>query len=434
MSQSHLAYWNVEDDILGWDDSLGDLVDQDYRTIIVASGARLPERSIVLCAASANSHRRNRILAIGKVTRKTPVATRRKVVRVDPFLVLSEPMDVDLLKGQVDHYVRRALDEAELGDPLLPKLFTTRSKDLILSVMSESSREVRRVLASLTQDDTRVTGRVGRRLNEERDAVHTAFEFAGIELPAQSFSERTCDIRTDSPFAASNLPSSALVYEDDIIGYDLSRFDIDMSRYALSPAAYVVSDNEIRLTIVNVNRKELEQVHGVDLVYYDNSTKQATAVQYKRLESVKEDTRRTRWIYRRRDELERQLELMSQPSRSGARASIDWRITPSPTFFKFVQAMDFDPSDQRLLRGMYVPSEYLKLGIKDRTFNTGTRGGFQIGYDNTRYLTRGVFVELVRRGWIGTVKTDESTLGQMVEKLAEEHEVIFAMRSRAGTA
>lgn len=431
MRHLHLALWNIEDDVLGLNDYEEYLPDQDYRTIIVSSGTRLPVGSIVLCAQYRSHSIGTRIVAIGRVTRRTSVSTRRKAVRVEPFYALDTPIALAELRSQVDHYVCRALDEAEQGGPLVPKLFTSRSKDRILSVMSDKNREVTSILAALTQDATPIVGDVGRRLNEERDAVRTVFEFADIELPTQSFDERTGGIRTNAPFTASNLPASALVNEDDLIGFDLSRFDLDVSRYPLSPAAYVVRDEEIQLTIINVNRKELEKVHGVDLVYYDNIKRQATAVQYKRLDPIRDGTDRTLWVYRRRDELEKQLELMSRPSRTAARNSKDWRITPSPTFFKFVRSTDFDPSDQRLLRGMYVPSGYLELGINDGTFNTGARSGFQISYDNTRYLTRSVFVELVRRGWIGTVKTDDSTLGQMVEKLAEDHEVVFAIRSQA---
>ena len=191
---------------------------------------------------------------------------------------------------------------------------------------------------------------------------------------------------------------------------------------------------EARLTVISVNRKSLEQVHGVDLVYYDHINDQATAVQYKRLQRIAVNAPgriRSDWVFRRKPELEKQLELMRQQPRPEAPTSLDWRLSPSPNFFKFVRTDAFDPDGRSLLRGMYVPSDYLRLGIQEGIFDTGSRGGFQIGYHKTRYVTRDAFVQLVRGGWIGTSKTDKSSIGRMVAELAEEHEVVLALRDRA---
>ncbi len=220
-----------------------------------------------------------------------------------------------------------------------------------------------------------------------------------------------------------------MVHEDDLIAHDLSRFDILSDIEPLSPSAFLIVDRDIYLTVINVNRKPLERVHGVDLVNYDEIRDQATTVQYKRLEEIKTGGSEKKWLYCRKAELDKQLKLMQQPPREPALTSEEWRISPSPTFFKFVKAESFDPNDDGLLRGMYVPSDYLALGIKDESFNTGIRGGFEIGRNITRYLSRSVFVELVRRGWIGTSKTDKSSLGRMVKELASSHEVVFSIRS-----
>ena len=431
MRVQHLAHWNIEGDVLGMEDYVGDLLDQTYRTIIASRGSTLPHGSIVLCARFEDRYGGHKILAIGKVTNKTSVATGRIRVRVDPFLALSSPIDLATVRSKSDHYVSRALGEAFLADPLSPKLFTRRTKDRLLSAISEVNPQAESILADLSQGNQgRVSGIAGMRLREERDAVSTAFQLAGIEIPDRSYPADPMSARTNLPFATLELPSSSLSNEDDLIAHDLRRFDEDMSRYALSPAAYRFVDNGFTLTVINVNRKPLEQALGVDLVYFDSIRNQATAVQYKRLERVRTNGQ-AQWIYRRKAELRRQLALMLQPTRPVATSSADWRLSPCPTFFKFVRAEDFDPGDQRLLRGMYVPSEYLALGMQDATFNTGPRGGFRIGCENTRYLTRSVFVELVRRGWIGTVPEDQPDLGEAVAQLAKDHEVVFAILSRA---
>ena len=182
MSTPHLIHWNISHDVLGLDEYEEYFTQQEYRTIIASTSATLPQGSIVLCAQYDDSGRGHVVLAIGKIASKRPVSTRRRVVRLEPFIALSTPIDVDLFRGELDHHVCRALDDAVSSDSLYPKLFTPRSKEILLSITSKASHEASRVLAALYQERTRVRGLDGRRLREERDAVATAFELAEFRL------------------------------------------------------------------------------------------------------------------------------------------------------------------------------------------------------------------------------------------------------------
>ena len=222
------------------------------------------------------------------------------------------------------------------------------------------------------------------------------------------------------PFGVSFAPHN-IDNEDDLIAADLRRFDSSVKLQELAGAMVRVYDDRLCLTIISVNRKALEQVHGVDLIYYDHIEDTAVGVQYKRLEHVGSssvDRTSSEWIYRNKAEIMRQLDLMSSESFSDVMSADDWRLSSSPNFFKFVCASDFDPNRRDILKGMYVPDGYLRLGIQEGKFQTGLRGGFRIGYSNTRYFTSNTFIELVRRSWIGTRKTDRSVLAQKVATLA----------------
>ena len=107
----------------------------------------------------------------------------------------------------------------------------------------------------------------------------------------------------------------------------------------------------------------------------------------------------------------------------------DWRLSSSPNFLKFVKAEDFNLYSNTLLEGMYVPDEYLRLAIREDKFQTGPRGGFRIGYRNTRYFTSNTFIALVRQGWIGTREIDRSALAHDAAFLAQDHKVVLAIRS-----
>lgn len=220
--------------------------------------------------------------------------------------------------------------------------------------------------------------------------------------------------------------------EDDLIAADLRRFDNSVELLELAGSMVRIVDNRLCLTVINVNRKPLEQVYGVDLVYYDHIKDTVVGVQYKRMKEIgiesSHDTS-TEWVYQNKSQLVKQLNLMGKESFEEVVNADDWRLSSSPNFFKFVRPPDFDPNDRDLLKGMYVPDGYLRLGIEEGKFETGPRGGFRIGYGNTRYLTSTVFIELVREGWIGTRKADRSGLAEKVATLAVDDEVVLAIRS-----
>ena len=428
MTQRRLVHWTIDPDVLDYD---GELQYQGYRTVTASSDTArtITVGSVVLCADFEFYGRGHIVRAIGKVKRKSAGTTRRRRVRLDPFWQLSSPIDLAQIMEGSDRHVAKAIEEAFFGDPAHPKSFTARSADIILKAVARASDEAKSLIDRLSLNQEPIAGLDGMRLREERDAVGTSLELAGLSRSSRPLSDSSEDVRSGQAFGALNSSLSSLVHEDDLIAHDLSRFDILSDIKPLSPSAFLIIDRDIRLTVINVNRKPLERVHGVDLVYYDETRDQATAVQYKRLEGIKEGRSVKKWVYHRKAELEKQLKLIQQPPRVPAVSSEEWRISPSPTFFKFVTAESFNPNDDGLIRGMYVPSDYLALGIKDKSFNTGVRGGFEIGFNNTRYLSRSVFVELVRRGWIGTSKTDKSSLGRMVKELASSHEVVFSIRS-----
>ena len=80
-----------------------------------------------------------------------------------------------------------------------------------------------------------------------------------------------------------------------------------------------------------------------------------------------------------------------------------WRLSSHGCLLKLVrQPREFDPRSNRLLAGMYLPLEYLdELLAYDSTLTD--RGARRLGCNTIdRYITNGLFVALVRQGWIGT--------------------------------
>ena len=411
------------------------VADEGYRTIIAASGNAPPRGSIVICS-SFEIVPIGSISAIGRVQRKQAAATERIRVRVDPFLLFSQPIDMTALSNSVDDSVRESLDDAIYHDQYTPKVFTSRESSLVLDALRRLSPEAADHIDRLLRVEPESHEPNMRRLREERDAVETAIRLSDMSTSAaprlQQLATSDLTLQVDRPFGLTFDPRFVIDNEDHLIASDLRRFDDSANLTEIAGSMVHITDRDLELTVINVNRTEVEHVFGVDLVYYDHIRDKAVAVQYKRLEwntSMTAFRKGPEWIYWRKSDLEDQLEKMEPHTFPHSTSAADWRLSSSPNFFKFVH-QDFGGRSSSLLPGMYVPADYLKLGIQEGKFNTGPAGGFQIHEGNTKYLTSTVFVELVRRCWIGTKRTDKSSLAEYVAFRAQQHEVVFASRRR----
>lgn len=349
--------------------------------------------------------------------------------------LLGSPINMEQVEREVarrfDHHVARALEDGMYRVDLYPKLFSERSSLMIMEALRHVSNEASTILDRLLAAAPVLPVLDEFRLREEHDAVRTATEFANLSRSAIPRQPPADQLAPGVPFGLS-FERQLIDNEDDQIAADLRRFDSASELQELAGSMVRVYDDRLCLTVINVNRKPLERVHGVDLVYYDHIADTAVGVQYKRLKQVdvaSPDGSSTDWVYRDKSQIVKQLRLMENETLSAATTADDWRLSTSPNFFKFVRPQDFDPNSRDLLRGMYIPDEYLRLGIREGKFQTGPRSGFQIGYRNARYFPSRVFIELVRRCWIGTQETNRSALAERVAELAIEDEVVLAIKS-----
>lgn len=265
---------------------------------------------------------------------------------------------------------------------------------------------------------------------EVADAVRTAADFAGIALPENA-------LRSGEPAGEESVLQTVVNaahmfdLEEEMLPLDLQRFDGHLKGRLAAASTAVFSDTngEERLVVVSVNKKPIEEVMGVDLYYWDLVHDAFTFVQYKRLErdSVTGEDGRVGWVYKKRRELQRQIDLMPAGEQQ-PRSSQEWRAFQTPFWFKFVRGDAGKHDDGKVLKGMYVPADWLRLALGDDSLMVGPRGGFRLGYDNARYLTRGPFVQLVARGFVGTVGQRTKRFQRVVKRLGRDRELIIAVR------
>ena len=115
--------------------------------------------------------------------------------------------------------------------------------------------------------------------------------------------------------------------------------------------------------------------------------------------------------------------------REAPKQAVDWRAFDTPFWFKFVRGDAGRKLDGKTLKGMYVSADWMRLAMIDSTFKAGPRGGFRVTYENTKYLGRGAFVQLVSRGFIGTASARSRAFRKAMEKLGSDRELIIAIKT-----
>lgn len=437
MDPKQLEVWMwLLDDLIRVDQDTDefDVADRDHawerRTYVtdVVNSSHIPSRGSILVGYTGWES--ETVRALGYVDGVAGTATARVRITVRPLLHLDR---LSLLQIASEGGLVGGTGFLTAGS-LRPRRLEAKSASAVLTTISRLRPEVGAWLDDVTQRSEPIRGDAGQRLREERDAIQTGVDLAGITLPETPFLASGSDI-----IQATQMLNPAIFVdnEDDLIFADLRRFDETGILDEVSASMSVYRDQEFELHIANVNRKPLEHQLGVDLLYWDQVADTYTLLQYKRLTR---NTKRNegsesddRWQYTRKDDLIAQLGKMSSFADYVPLNAQDWRIVANPFWFKFVRTDAFDASDSRVLRGMYVPSDYLRLGIKSDSF-TGPNGGFVINYSNTRYVPRDPFVELVRRGYSGTTSAGSAEVCRLLAALSGEQEVVVVTKSSPGAA
>jgi hypothetical protein len=83
-----------------------------------------------------------------------------------------------------------------------------------------------------------------------------------------------------------------------------------------------------------------------------------------------------------------------------------------------------------LLRGMYLPREFLASVLDDPNLR-GERGGRIVTFENTgRHLTNTLFAELLREEWIGTRGVSSAKIAKIVSEALGANRSISVARAR----
>jgi hypothetical protein len=284
---------------------------------------------------------------------------------------------------------------------------------------------------------------------QQKDAVAVSLDAAGLDREVIA---HWAPPQRDAPWLAGITPG--VIREDTMVIHDASRvpnwWPVD------EPYVGVVDFQDQAgnlLSVMNVNRQPVEEIAGVDLLYYRHEPASFTLIQYKRLmprRTIKEGLESSDLIFRPssdrgfEDELGRMrtvealadpsLNSITRPSQGGLPVYdpiFNYRLHPRACWIKLCQPWGFRPVGTELIKGMYLPLDlYGELSNHEATL--GPQGGRVFSYERVpRWVNNTLFIELMSGGWIGSRTMQTSWLEEIVPAaLSAKRSVVLAREAR----
>nr|WP_294863342.1 hypothetical protein [uncultured Pseudogulbenkiania sp.] len=187
-----------------------------------------------------------------------------------------------------------------------------------------------------------------------------------------------------------------------------------------------------KLEVIYANRNALEHTLGVDLIYYNEPYELFVLVQYK---LMREEGNQV--LYRPDAQLAIELTRMDQfyntcKITSSINSHEQYRLNDDGFMFKLVPSKGLKPASGELIKGMYIPREYMHF-LLGKNGPKGPLGGCQISFENApRYLTNSQFTASINSGWIGTRSTQSQQVRNMIQQFYETGRAVMVAYESAG--
>jgi hypothetical protein len=176
------------------------------------------------------------------------------------------------------------------------------------------------------------------------------------------------------------------------------------------------------LQVITANRRDLEHVFGVDLIYLNMTKRNIVMVQYKMLKPNRPTGESTDWIYRPDDGLEDQIAKMKLFAAQHAAGPMEYRLNPQVFYLKFVKR------DAALTNGSIItPVDHYEQLLTDPACR-GERDGVRISYNSLRgrYMRQGAFVDLIRSGYIGAYEATTDQFDALIQSVLDGNRAVVA--------
>jgi hypothetical protein len=357
-------------------------------------------------------------LYFGLIGSRKPITTLesrikiRRVVQIHP----NSESELCLLVTEKPHAknLRDRLHDGATIVPLSPKL-SSHLLDLLVSIASNHGG-MRTVAESLSapkyfRDNAAL----------QEDAVRAALMAFGLAPDHQA---KLLELAPGRETALARIS----IKEDSVIENDARVFpEYELMSSDHTGRAIFESREGEQLEIYTANRRDLEVVFGVDLIYLNLTKKNIVMLQYKMLEPSRKNAADTDWIYPATDKkLEEQISRMKKFTAEHSPGPLEYRLNPAVFYFKFVKR------DGSIRNGSVItPLDHFEKLLNTPTCR-GPREGLRVSYDSLsgHYLRQSAFLDLLRSGYIGAYAETTSHMKVLIEQVLNSNRAVVAAIQR----
>jgi len=343
----------------------------------------------------------------------TTLESRVKVKRAQPIEPSSKEALTNLLTERPHaRNLRNRLASFESVIALSPKLSVHLVEKLV--EIDSNRGAMRAAVASLAAP------KYYRGMNAvQEDAVHTALRAFGLSPADQAVSVELAKGK-DTALARVN------IMEDSVVEHDARSFpQYELTGSDITGRAVFEKGRE-RLEVFTANRRPLEKVFGVDLIYFNATRQNIVMVQYKMLEPHERKEGDTDWIYRPDANLDSEIERMNKFTEQHPPGPYEYRLNQQVFYLKFVKR---DGSLGNA--GIVLPIDHFERVRADSSCK-GPRGAIRVSFESLagRYLRQAPFLDLIRAGYIGATAETSAYLKELVEAVINgDRAVVGAIQS-----
>jgi hypothetical protein len=342
-----------------------------------------------------------------------------------------DEIQLGLEKSLQNHFIR-----ARDSDGLVPKATWSSVVQLLKKIRPNQATEIDRLLSLAKFSGFHFSSQYAEILALEREAIGISLdifsgnnklretvlsEWAPNESSVTQINEERLEalLQPESSTHLSFLSGISTYHqsEESALQHDLMNWPEMTATHNIGYSIF--QQGERRLELIYANRNALEATLGVDLIYFNKSYEQFVLVQYKAMREEGDVAR-----YRPDAQLTKQLDQMNTFNQSQKRSTeiesdSQYRLNSDGFFFKLVPKATLRPATGELIKGMYLPLEYMNFLVGPRG-PKGSNGGSNITFRNApRYLTNSQFSSSVNSGWFGTRGTQTEVVKSLIKQFYE---------------
>lgn len=364
----------------------------------------------------------NKLSYLSRAHKGFKAGTDLRRINIDSSKKLANELPIpDIIKLVQARFKKRAEECLINGGYFPPKTFEN-----VVDVICRLSEETRQILYAYSRERRELISRLSRNqkrgLSTQKETIVAAAKLAGI---SSEFVQEWAPPRESRPISFLEGLPKARLREDAMVANDL----LEVPGYNLlqkMPHNTAVFQNEKSvLTVVLANRTPLEKILGTDLIYYNETYRSFTMVQYKAMEKEKE----INCFRLPNEQLEKELVRMEECLDELNGCEEDpccegFRLNDNPFFIKLCSRTVFEPDNISLFPGMYIPLCYWRILEKSQQI-LGPQKGKRICYENVgRYFDNTAFIQLVSNAWVGTTISQSNILERVIKQTIESGKTV----------